>query len=291
LQQSAPAIPYGGVEVRDNSVVANSQPQAISGMLQHKPTKVFESKGAVVIDNFLPEAMYRSLHQHMLRADYHYINTSKVSRAWHIHDGFPLGSDESAFYYADPSIRPIEGGLNYPSKTVFDPFIESILATQPDVQHITGQKARDWWHFSVTGWLYPPGTGLSLHEDGSGVYSGAYVYFLNPEWKPHWGGHLLLMNERSNEKMRQYQSDNDKSDVYRAKWMHANRTDELIMDEGLAHCVFPKGNRIVFIASDAYHMVTKVNEQAGDNVRMSLAGFFITSKEPVRNASQIHGYD
>jgi Rps23 Pro-64 3,4-dihydroxylase Tpa1-like proline 4-hydroxylase/peroxiredoxin/GT2 family glycosyltransferase len=278
-QAAAPLMPYGTLDVREHK--ANLDKTQLTSVGTHTPTKVYESKSAVVLDNFLPDNIYTQLHQHMQRTDYQYINTDKVSRAWHIQDGFPLRSQTNAFYYADPTIKPEPGHMVYPSNTVFDPFIEHILAVQPNVNHIIGQKSKDWWHFSVSGWLYPPGTGLALHEDGSGVYSGAYVYFLNPTWKPHWGGQLLLLEDQSNDNMRKYQKESDRMDVYKSKWMHANRTDDIIMDDGLAQCVFPKGNRIVFIASDAYHMVTRVNEQAGDNLRMSLAGFFVTSKEPI----------
>ena len=54
--------------------------------------------------------------------------------------------------------------------------------------------------------------------------------------------------------------------------------DELLMEHGFARCIFPKRNRIVFIANNAYHMVTRVNEQCGDNLRMSIAGFYNRKK-------------
>ncbi len=127
----------------------------------------------------------------------------------------------------------------------------------------------------MTAWIYPHGTGLSMHDDGSGVYTGAYAYFLNPQWRPHWGGLLLMMEDEGNRAVQEYRGKTqDANDFYKRKWLHANATDDLIMEHGFAKCIFPKRNRIVFIANDAYHMVTRVNEQSGDNVRMSLAGFF-----------------
>jgi Rps23 Pro-64 3,4-dihydroxylase Tpa1-like proline 4-hydroxylase len=137
-----------------------------------------------------------------------------------------------------------------------------------------GKQSQQWEHFSVTGWMYPPGTGLSMHDDGSGVYSGAYVYFMNPVWRPHWGGLLVVMDEEANKKVFEYRSNVDEIDYYKRKWLHANPLDDMLMDNGLSQCIFPKRNRIVFMANDAYHMVTRVNEQVGDNLRMSLAGFF-----------------
>ena len=39
---------------------------------------------------------------------------------------------------------------------------------------------------------------LSLHDDGAGVYTGAYVYFMSPVWKPHWGGLLMVLEDEAN---------------------------------------------------------------------------------------------
>ena len=47
---------------------------------------------------------------------------------------------------------------------------------------------------------------------------------------------------------------------------------------GMGRCIFPKANRIAFLGNTTYHMVTRVNEEAGDCVRLSLAGFFSARK-------------
>ena len=61
---------------------------------------------------------------------------------------------------------------------------------------------------------------------------------------------------------------------YKEKWLNESEHNEYAMETGFARTIFPKRNRIVFIAPDAYHLVTKILPNAGDNVRMSLAGFF-----------------
>jgi hypothetical protein len=35
-----------------------------------------------------------------------------------------------------------------------------------------------------------------MHHDGRG-YAGAFVYFLSPAWRTHWGGMLLLADEEN----------------------------------------------------------------------------------------------
>ncbi len=241
---------------------------------KHTPKKVFESKQAIIFDDFLPEDVYEKVNAFCLKTDYEYINTKgKVSRAWHINDGFPLRSSLNEFYYAEGVQKP-QGDYVYPTKTDMDQFIDALLAIQPEAEKMIGKQGKDWAHVSATAWIYPHGTGLSMHDDGSGVYSGAYVYFLNPTWKLHWGGLLLMIEDEGNKLVYDHRKSTNEMEFYHRKWLHANALDELLMEHGFAKCIFPKRNRIVFIANNAYHMVTRVNEAAGDNLRMSIAGFF-----------------
>jgi Rps23 Pro-64 3,4-dihydroxylase Tpa1-like proline 4-hydroxylase/peroxiredoxin len=266
------------VEIKENIMQTSNSTQSAGASADHKPKKVYESKECIIFDDFLSEENFNVVYDFVMRCDYERINTTKTSRAWHVHDGFPLRSTLNAFYYADPESRP-DAAYAYPTKTPFDLFIDTIRNTQPLVGHLSGREAQDWWHFSVTAWLYPHGTALSLHDDGSGVYAGAYVYFLNPEWRPHWGGQLIVLDGEANNMIRKYSEEMGGMDFYKSKWLHANRMDEIAMEHGFGKCVFPKKNRIVFIANDAYHMVTRVNEQSGDNLRTSLAGFFNRKKK------------
>jgi Rps23 Pro-64 3,4-dihydroxylase Tpa1-like proline 4-hydroxylase/peroxiredoxin/GT2 family glycosyltransferase len=267
--------PYGDFDVR---TPGNRDKRQLPTTIGHNPIKVFESNAGLVMDNFLPEDAYERLLHYVQRLDYKYINTNKISRAWHIHDGFPLRSEMNAFYYPDEKEKP-KDIMAYPTYTLMDSFFNQTIAVENHNRHIIGEPKKDWQHMSATVWLYPHGTGLSAHDDGAGVYSGAYVYFLNPVWKPHWGGQLLLLDEQANQRIKQYKAQGDSSEIYHGNWLHANRIDELLMEEGFAQCIFPKRNRIVFIANDAYHMVTRVNEQSGDNARMSVAGFFVKKKK------------
>lgn len=244
----------------------------------HRPRKILESKEAIVLDDFLPEDAYQRIHDYALRADYEYVNAKgAVSRAWHIQDGSPLRSTFNLFYYAEGQRKPF-GNHVYPSNTALDEFADHLLAIQPFVEHLIGKQGSEWGHMTATAWLYPHGTGLHLHDDGAGVYTGAYAYFLNPTWRPHWGGLNLMIEAEGNQVVHDFRNSCDPMEFYRAKWLHGNNLDEMLMEHGLARCIFPKRNRIVFIANDAYHAVTRVNESSGDNIRMSLAGFFNRKK-------------
>ena len=142
-----------------------------------------------------------------------------------------------------------------------------------------GKRGVQWDEFSATSWIYPPGTGLAMHTDGVNVYAGAYVYFLNNTWRSHWGGLLIVMNSAVNQYVEKHERAEDGMLWYRRRWLHENRLESLLMEGGgLGRVVFPKANRIVFLGNKAYHMVTRINEEAGDVVRLSLAGFFSIPK-------------
>ncbi len=77
-------------------------PVMVNTIGNHKPKKVFESSQGVVFDDFLPEDVYQKVRDFAVKAHYEYINTKgKVVSAWHVHDGFPLRSLNTMFYYAD----------------------------------------------------------------------------------------------------------------------------------------------------------------------------------------------
>jgi GT2 family glycosyltransferase/Rps23 Pro-64 3,4-dihydroxylase Tpa1-like proline 4-hydroxylase len=240
----------------------------------HGAIKTYESKEVIVYDDFLPEETYQQLYQFALNSDYKHINTTgNVARVWNIDNGFPLRSSWNHYYEAMNQQKHPKESL-YPLKKPTDKFIEHINALAPEVGHLIGMPAVNWAHYSVTSWLYPPNTGLSLHNDGSGVYTGAYVYFMNPEWRLHWGGLLMVMDGTANEAIEKHKKEHNANKFTRAKWLHESEHNDYAMEAGFARTIFPKRNRIVFIAPDAYHIVTKVLPTAGDNVRMTLAGFF-----------------
>lgn len=246
----------------------------------HKPRKVLECSGGVVFDNFLPEALYQKIHHYACIAEYERINTrGRIKKVWRIRDGFPLRSMLNLFFFADQAKRPSpKPDWAFPTGTDLDQFAEHLNALAPGAARYIGRPKKDWDRFSATAWIYPAGTALSLHDDGSGVYTGAFTYFLNPHWDIHWGGLLLLLDPRTSQALQEFKTAENVQDYYNGKWIEPVE-NPFVWEPGLAHCVFPKRNRIVFIHPEAYHLVTKVNADAGDNARMSLAGFFQKRKK------------
>lgn len=239
------------------------------------PRKRLESPDCVVIDDFLPDEIFDKIFEFAVQTDYQYINTKgAVSRVWDLTNGFPLRSEKTVIYYHDPE-HAKDRSWAWPSRTPFDLFVEQLRDFLPHVKGLVGEPGgSSWTNFSLTSWLYPQNTGLSLHDDGAGIYTGAYVFYLNRTWRPHWGGQLLVLDHDANEQIQQSTRAQDSYAVYRNKWLHLSHHDAVATEQGFARCIFPYPNRMVFISPRAFHMVTQVTPSAGDQPRMSLAGFF-----------------
>lgn len=131
----------------------------------------------------------------------------------------------------------------------------------------------DWKRVSAAPWVYPMGSGLSLHAD-SQRYSGSYVFFLHPRWGLHWGGYLMIFNPARYA----VSPTTPYSEGFVLPWLSDDVETRTFADPGLAVSVFPKPNRLVLISRNAYHMVSRVDVNAGQNPRVSIAGFFHTGE-------------
>ena len=152
---------------------------------------VYRGDGFIVIDDFLDFDLFNKLYDFVCMRDYKHINTEgKVAKVWRLRDGFPLRSVDS--YFKSYEKKSIKQNWEFPVNNVFDEFADAIHGSLANLNQYIGSSGQQWNRFSVTSWMYPKGTGLSLHED-SGPYSGAYTFFMNKSWNIHWGGQLMIL--------------------------------------------------------------------------------------------------
>ncbi len=233
----------------------------------HRPYVSFESSQVVVVDDFLDEATFRLVLDYCGRAEYHGVHATSVRKVWRVNDGNPL-QGPTAYWESDPSSRAADDKrLYYPAGTEIDLFIERILTALPAGERLVGAAGKDWWDFTAAPWIYPAGSALSLHQDGFD-YSGAYTFFAHREWNIHWGGYLLVLDPATPP------IDYDSVLGAHASWIEDANESKSAMTPGFAQCIFPKPNRLVFIAPDAEHLLSRVDANAGLHPRISIAGFF-----------------
>ena len=235
---------------------------------EHRPFVSFESSQVVVIDNFLNEESFCRVLDYCGRSEYRNVHSTNWRKVWRIGDGNPLQGD-TVYWEKDP--KPDRADRNkkfYPAGTAIDLFIAGLVAALPYGERLVGAAGRDWSNLSAAPWIYPAGSALSMHQDGWD-YSGAYTFFAHRQWNIHWGGYLLVLDpatpslEFSGDFLGAHMS-----------WIEDGKESEAMLNPGFAQCIFPRPNRLVFIAPGALHLLSRVDQNAGHHPRISIAGFF-----------------
>ena len=223
----------------------------------------------LIVDDFLDEDEWSDVWS-MLQ----FTELAPVSRtkgAWKLDDGVPLGSDEIVTPPRDAELAhdPEKPHL-FPSETALDHVVAGILGRTDEFKGLVGS---DWASVTARAYVYPRGSALSWHGDDHQLYSGAYIYYAHPHWNAHWGGELLVADMpegASNGPIMGHRFDNED---YSAA----------LMELGEGRYVAPKPNRLVVLGG-APHMVTPVRPAAGDAVRASVSGFFLTDDSSLQDA-------
>ena len=223
----------------------------------------FQSRDVVVYDDVLSPQDYTKLFRHLNSAEYRSVHHEGWRKVWRLHDGNPLRSGVAWYYPVPPS--PPSNEKIFPTQTPIDAIVAWIADKLPEIQAVVGTASVQWSRFSFAPWVYPTGSGLSLHRDGN-KYSGAFTYFAHRKWGLHWGGHLLVLDpltaQRAVDGGEQFPFLSDEDETAR------------VFNPGLALTVLAKPNRIVFLSPDAQHALTRVDMNAGQEPRLSVAGFF-----------------
>lgn len=222
----------------------------------------YRSNNVLVYDDVLPGEAFSKLFRHLGSLNYTSVHREGWRKVWRLHDGNPLRG-RTAWYRPGQNVPSADV---YPTGSAVDELISWVADRKDDITEVTGTAGTEWTRLSFTPWIYPVGSGLSLHQDGR-TYSGAFTYFAHQEWRLHWGGHLLVLDSRTGS--RGANSDwggpvafDDRQESLRA------------FDPGFALTIFPKPNRIVFLSPRALHLLTRVDTNAGQQARISVAGFF-----------------
>lgn len=201
--------------------------------------------GVRVFDEVLDRVELAGLQEWADRISYHGVHHGQWRKVWRIGEGEPL---RGPTWWAGRSDDPSEDG--YPFE--LDPVVEALRHTL-----LTGALSDA--RVSLTPWIYPQGTALGLHVD-SEPYLGSYVYYLMPEWDLHWGGLLHFLPRQEGER------------VTRPSLTGSDERGSMQSIRG-GSWVLPRCNRLVLIAPWVEHFVSRIDPNAGDRSRLTIAGF------------------
>jgi hypothetical protein len=234
---------------------------------------VLKSDQVLVYDDVLPPDRCAALFRHLNGLRYASVHTGHWHKVWRLHDGNPLTGRATWFRPGPPTTTTTAKARTpqYPTDTPVDDLVEWIAERLPEVEPVVGAPGA-WDTVSLAPWVYPAGSGLSLHQDGAS-YTGAFTYFAHPCWKLHWGGCLLVLDPATPAR-------NPTKGELTPAFLDDEDETRRAFDPGLAQAILPKPNRIVFISPTAQHTLTRVDPTAGQAARVSIAGFFHKPDRP-----------
>src|SRR5262245_22743361 len=199
---------------------------------------VLKNEQVCVIDDLLPVHEFNRLWQGLQTEPF---RTPQVGgtwqKVWRLTGGTPLkGSERSAKTgdYMDAA---------------WDAFEEVRKAHR---EFLTKTK------LAITSYIYPPGTKLAWHSDHG--YGGTFTYYCHPRWSATWGGELLVALTRETKQ--------------RTEGLDHAWQDEFLLAQGHGLYIACKPNRLVLQKEGIWHAINRVDPDAGDNVRVSIVGFF-----------------
>ncbi|MCH8999127.1 MAG: 2OG-Fe(II) oxygenase [Proteobacteria bacterium] len=262
---------------------------------------VIETPSFAVYDDVLQAPAFDRIWQYVQREKYTWVHHQMWLKAWRLSDGSPLAgpviySDETTARIAnqceDRDALPPElvRDFVFPTGRHVDGLVETIAAHGGDWTELIGRRGDDWVGFTVRAFLYPQGAGLSWHLD-LGRYSGAYIYYAHPTWNVKWGGELMVADDagiadtapREPGRPAFDPHDPTTSSIYQPDQskrvgQHLDNAweNEKLMEMGTGRYVFPKPNRLVIVAPGSAHCINPLTTAAGDKVRATITGFFIT---------------
>ena len=253
--------------------------------------ETLRSEHFTVYDDVLGDEEFKSVYRWMQLEKYEGVHRKGWRKVFKLHDGEPLTGTTVLADAADDELlgQHFEGTPppSYPTQTGLDRIIEVVRGLLPEVKPLIGTMGADWKTFSARAWLYPANTGLSWHSDGTS-YAGAYVWYGHQEWNCQWGGELMVGHESTHGR----DLSNGHVPIVTTKdgqitgikqeplGSHIdNRVeDEVLSEVGLGTYIMPKPNRLVVLGGATPHRISPVHPAAGDNIRCSVAGFFLKAR-------------
>lgn len=124
---------------------------------------------------------------------------------------------------------------------------------------------------------YPVGSKNPWHTDMGGV---TYSYYLHKHWQINWDSMLLVLPKDSVEykQIMRKLPGTKQQDTYRStgtlEMFEQAEKQKGLIEHGMGYFVAPKPNRLVLINKNVVHGITRVDKDAGENVRLTMTGFF-----------------
>ena len=230
---------------------------------------VMKTPEVLVVDDFLPQESWdRLLNQ--VQCD-EWTQSQPDDKYWHITDG--------ANYKASKRfLRDAPFNDNY---DIWADAIRAFADSEPAQEYVAG-----YTDIAMRCHGYPVGSKNPWHTDMGGV---TYSYYLHKHWQINWDSMLLVLPKDSVEykQMMRKLPGTKQPDTYAGtgtlEMFEQAEKQKGLIEHGMGYFVAPKPNRLVLINKNVVHGITRVDKDAGENVRLTMTGFFNFFKAQVVN--------
>lgn len=241
--------------------------------------KVLQTDTCLIIDNFLSKEDHQFVWTYIQEEKHKAVHTDQWVKAFRLSDGIPMWGPPCLSDKYEPDTRH----EIYPTGKGIDIIIKALKAIQLDLIPLIGKQGEDWAYFFARSYLYPRGAGLSWHRDNANNVTGAFVYYAHPKWDVNWGGEFLISDASTKDVVYDTQTTYSGEQKFLGSHLDTSTENKALMEKGFGLYVQPKPNRLVILTSGVIHTIKRVDENAGDNVRSTIQGFF---QDPVNVCKQ-----
>lgn len=200
--------------------------------------EVLKTDAVCVVDNLLSEADFKSVWDGLQKVQF---SPPVVNGGWHKVWRLTHGS---------PVWGPAQSDTGGCLGPVWDAF-QKLIKKYPE--YVAAGSV-----MTVNPYIYPPGTKLAWHNDAG--YKGAITFYAHPKWGATWGGELMVANCKTKRNC-SLTIDHEEENKY-------------LMEEGNGIYIACKPNRAVMQMPGTWHGMSRIDTDAGENVRVSVQAFF-----------------
>lgn len=226
---------------------------------------VLKTPEVLIVDDFLPKEVQDKI-MNQVQVDRWKTTDAVDDKFWHVTDG-PNFKNNKRWFADVPH--------NDNSDLWFEHF-HTFLTTCPEVEYFVDGASEGIEDFAMRCHAYPVGSKNPWHYD---LGFSTYTYYLHNDWKVHWDSTLLVLPKDSAvyKQTMELMEGSVHYDSYREinspmEMFQQNDKYDDIMNVGYGTFVMPKPNRLVLIKHDTIHGITRVDSDAGDNMRVTLTG-------------------
>ncbi|WP_437622077.1 2OG-Fe(II) oxygenase [Sorangium sp. So ce1151] len=228
-----------------------------------------------VFDDLLPQDEFEQFWAMYRRSEFKSVHAERLRPSFRASDGHPyigeyvVWTQTAIESLLPPGVSPSALPARFcPTGKAYDTLIDRVRKhALPGCADLVGREGRDWVGILGRLYAYPVGSSITWHSDHLEV-TGSFIYYTNPEWNVQWGGELFVADESALGQM---------TGDYTTLRFDTRHETEVLMRSGTGHYIMPKPNRLVLVGPGSPHKVAKVLPAAGDQMRASFAGFFITA--------------